>query len=56
MSKNYILSDLPYTEMIKNKIIQEIEKIEPDPKFTNDFNAGINFMKEQILKVIREKE
>lgn len=50
------MSDLPYTDLIKNRIIQRIEKIEISPTFTNDFQAGMNFMKQEILKVIREKE
>lgn len=47
----------PYQRLLKDKILQAIEKIATeDLKFTNDFNFGQKFMKEQIVKKINEAE
>lgn len=48
-------TQFPYTELIRKKILAEVEKVETeDPQFTNDFNTAVRITKEKIIKIINE--
>ena len=49
------MTQLPYTQSVIDRVYKEVEQTQLElPTFTNDFNAGIRYAKEAILKAIKE--